>query len=398
MNITYDSSGNPLIYDNGNRHYHFNWEEGRQLAGVTNYDVTYKYNQDGIRISKEENGFRYEYDLDGTQIVRECQYNISTNNLVAERKYYYDANGTISSAKVYYYGYSGNEEQIVYDFYFRTNIFGDVIAIYNGNGDCLASFAYDAWGNFTETFPTSSYEERDQAKAIPFRYRGYYYDTKTGFYYLNSRYYDPSIGRFINADGLSYLGANGDLNGYNLYAYCSNNPVMFVDPNGNSLWDVIKNWFKNIIDSVEAEIGLGVGIGASGDITAENAKVTAEAYRDNTLFFDDGKIIAGNKVSAELSIFGMGIGGNHSQYTDGSNNDHYHGLSNSVIDDAKRIINCPKCNHNYAVSKNIFRNASIDTSGFLGASGSLHAGIGFHFSIGLNLNELRKRCWGDLLK
>ena len=71
------------------------------------------------------------------------------------------------------------------------------------------------------------------AKLNPFRYRGYYYDTETGLYYLNSRYYDPSIGRFINADDISYIQPT-DINGLNLYAYCGNNPVMYTDPNGQS--------------------------------------------------------------------------------------------------------------------------------------------------------------------
>ena len=64
----------------------------------------------------------------------------------------------------------------------------------------------------------------------PFRYRGYYYDMETGWYYLNSRYYDSRVGRFINADGI--IGANGGILGYNMFAYCSNNPVMLVDPSG----------------------------------------------------------------------------------------------------------------------------------------------------------------------
>ena len=70
----------------------------------------------------------------------------------------------------------------------------------------------------------------------PFRYRSYYYDTETGFYYLNARYYDPQIKRFISPDTFDNLGANGDLNSYNLYAYCSNNPVMYVDPTGEFIW------------------------------------------------------------------------------------------------------------------------------------------------------------------
>ena len=68
----------------------------------------------------------------------------------------------------------------------------------------------------------------------PFRYRGYYLDNETGFYYLNSRYYNPLWGRFLNADG--YLNANGDLIGYNMFAYCSNNPIMNIDPNGEWSW------------------------------------------------------------------------------------------------------------------------------------------------------------------
>ena len=68
----------------------------------------------------------------------------------------------------------------------------------------------------------------------PFRYRGYYYDTETGLYYLQSRYYNPAWGRFLNADG--YINANGDLTGYNMYAYCSNNPIMYVDPTGQAWW------------------------------------------------------------------------------------------------------------------------------------------------------------------
>ena len=110
---------------------------------------------------------------------------------------------------------------------------GDVIEIYNTSGSLVMGITYDAWGNFTDTISSQDVvptTEQAIALGLPFRYRSYYYDSETGFYYLNSRYYDPQIRRFINADG--YVNANGDLNGFNMFAYCSNNPVMYVDPNG----------------------------------------------------------------------------------------------------------------------------------------------------------------------
>ena len=72
--------------------------------------------------------------------------------------------------------------------------------------------------------------DRNYAQLNPFRYRGYFYDVETGYYYLQTRYYNPEWGRFLNADG--YINANGNILGYNMFAYCNNNPVMYVDPKG----------------------------------------------------------------------------------------------------------------------------------------------------------------------
>ena len=120
-----------------------------------------------------------------------------------------------------------------FDYYFfEKNLQGDIIAVYNESGAKIGTYTYDAWGNHTATAisTATALERLVVTKYNPFRYRGYYYDTETGFYYLQSRYYNPTWGRFINADG--YLNANGDLIGFNMFAYCSNNPVMFVDPTG----------------------------------------------------------------------------------------------------------------------------------------------------------------------
>ena len=127
-----------------------------------------------------------------------------------------------------------------FDYYFfDKNVFGDIVGIYNENGRKICTYTYDAWG-VCETTLSSGISSTERAVADqynPFRYRGYYYDVETGYYYLQTRYYNPEWGRFLNADG--YINANGDILGYNMFAYCSNNPVMGVDPTGESILGAI---------------------------------------------------------------------------------------------------------------------------------------------------------------
>ena len=121
-------------------------------------------------------------------------------------------------------------------YYFEKNLQGDIIAIYTESGTKIGSYTYDAWGNCTvstESGATTS-QKRIVRTLNPFRYRGYYYDTETGLYYLQSRYYNPQWGWFLNADG--YVRTGTGLLGYNMYAYCDNNPVMGYDPTGEWNW------------------------------------------------------------------------------------------------------------------------------------------------------------------
>jgi len=119
------------------------------------------------------------------------------------------------------------------------------------------------WGNFT--FSTASdattVEKRIVRTYNPFRYRGYYYDTETGLYYLQSRYYDPEWGRFLNADG--YINANGTISGYNMYAYCDNNPVMRVDQNG-------KFWIPALVFTIVA-IACVIGLTGCSSQTTDSS-------------------------------------------------------------------------------------------------------------------------------
>ncbi len=115
-------------------------------------------------------------------------------------------------------------------YYFLKNLQGDVIAITDGNGDIVANYSYDAWGVCTVISDTT---DCNIATINPYRYRGYYYDSDIGMYYLQSRYYDPSVGRFVNGDdALTLQIAVGNTIWSNLYAYCNNSMVADRDING----------------------------------------------------------------------------------------------------------------------------------------------------------------------
>ncbi|MBQ7380028.1 MAG: hypothetical protein IJW70_10185 [Clostridia bacterium] len=238
--ITTDAIGNTL-WDGL---FSYTWQHGRQLARAQSsiIDVTYSYNADGIRTSKtvkntiSNTNILHTYDLDGTTIVRECIYDSTGTYVETELRYYYDAKGAPVAMHVFKKA-NANATPQEFVCYFATNLQGDVVALYDEIGNRIASYTYDAWGNniYKNSTATSNISTADAQWLMninPFRYRGYYYDTDTGLYYLQSRYYNPYWGRFLNADG--YINANGDLIGFNMYAYCSNNPIMYVDHCGNS--------------------------------------------------------------------------------------------------------------------------------------------------------------------
>ena len=110
-----------------------------------------------------------------------------------------------------------------------------MLKIVNGSSNVVGSYTCDAWGKVLSATGTI-------AQANPIRYRSYYYDAETGLYYLQSRYYDPEIGRFISADDTQYLGASGTALGYNLFGYCENNPVNAADPDGYLSGSAVAKW------------------------------------------------------------------------------------------------------------------------------------------------------------
>lgn len=162
---------------------------------------------------------------------------------------------------------------------FSKNIQGDITSIHSDSGDIVARYTYDAYGNH-QVLTSGGLIDTSQSSIgniNPFRYRGYYYDVETGLYYLNSRYYDPRVGRFISIDILSILDQTMmDSNGLNLYMYCGDNPVMNIDITGSSwesFWNGVGNWFQDhwvelvigvafiVVGALVAALTAGTGVG-----------------------------------------------------------------------------------------------------------------------------------------
>ena len=209
--ITY-SGGNPTKYYDGST---FTWTQGRRLAtakvGSTN--ISYTYDMAGVRSSKTVGSTKYDFTTLSGLVTRQTgggktiDFVYDENNQPLAMKY----NNTL--------------------YYYVLNAQGDVVRIVNSSRNTVASYTYDPWGKIISSSGTL-------ADINPLRYRGYYYDSETGFYYLQSRYYDPEIGRFINADSYASTDMVGLLS-TNMFSYCENNPVMRVDPTGELFWDIL---------------------------------------------------------------------------------------------------------------------------------------------------------------
>ena len=156
----------------------------------------------------------HEYLTQNGKVARET---IKTNDsLTAVLDFIYDESGKPFALKY-------STDGATFDtYYYVLNLQGDVVKLIQANGHVVAHYIYDAWGNVSSSGRL--------AEINPLRYRGYYYDNETGFYYLQSRYYDPANRRFINADGL--ISSNWSFSGLNMFAYCENDPVGRSDPSG----------------------------------------------------------------------------------------------------------------------------------------------------------------------
>ncbi len=210
--LTYDENGNVLTYGNKS----FTWNTGRNLESIIdgNNKYSYTYDENGIRTSKTVNGVTTYYNTKDGVILSQTD---GTNTMYFQ----YDNDNTPVGIVL-----NGTQ------YFYITNQMGDVIGITDTQGNALVQYEYDEWGKIGSITTTNNTDEENTLANInPLRYRGYYYDNETGYYYLQSRYYDANLCRFINADDYNYLDKD-IVDGLNLFAYCNNDSVNRFDLDG----------------------------------------------------------------------------------------------------------------------------------------------------------------------
>ena len=276
----YDAQGNPTSYLG----HTLTWEKGRQLKSFTKSDgtaIAYTYNANGIRTSKTVGGVKHTYMLDGTKVLKEVW---GSNTLIP----LYDNEDSVCGIV-----YNGEP------YYFVKNLQGDVIAIVDEDVEIVAKYSYDAWGVCTVVSDTS---ECSIATINPYRYRGYYYDNEIGMYYLQSRYYNPVVGRFNNADDPVIGEISNEKTSHNIFTYCENEPVLNADYQG---FFVIRRWMVSAI--ADFLLSLLPGIGS----LFAPVKSIAKAY---------GKAALKSKLAGPLGSFVKFVARNASKLLNGLKN------------------------------------------------------------------------------
>ncbi|MBQ8281051.1 MAG: RHS repeat-associated core domain-containing protein, partial [Lachnospiraceae bacterium] len=223
-NITYDAIGNMLTKGTGTA---YTWTQGRKLAKVVKGGVTsqYQYDHAGMRVKKTVGSTVTDYRYAGRLLISEKTGNVTNC-------YRYDSSANLIAVTI-----GGTL------YFYVKNLQGDIIGLVDESGNTVVEYKYDSWGNLLNK---DDIAEGSVGAKNPFRYRGYYYDAETGMYYLESRYYDPEIRRFISMDDIGILFIQQEnLLQYNQYAYCFNNPVNYVDVTGYIPQAVEDKWVHN---------------------------------------------------------------------------------------------------------------------------------------------------------
>ena len=262
----------------------FSWQNGRQLGGMGLSDetsVSYQYNPDGIRIGKTVNDMETSYFVDASGTMQAMKQGDE------ELVFMYDATGR-REGFIWYH-----EDQKQGTYYYLYNMQSDVIGMVAEDMNPVVTYEYNAWGKLLSV----SGEKKDTVgKLNPFRYRGYVYEEESGLYYVSSRYYDPEVGRFLNADGV-ISGIGGAIQGYNLFVYCFNNPVNMDDITGHwPSWSQVFTGIAVVAGAVAAVAIVAVTCG--GALAVVGGGIVSGSYL--TTIATGALIIAGATTTAAV--------------------------------------------------------------------------------------------------
>ncbi len=251
---------------------------------------TITYGPDGMRTSRSNGTTTWNYVYNGSQLMA-----MTNRDNTISMYFTYDAAGRPVSIE-----YNGTT------YYYVLNVQGDVVTIVNSSGSPVVNYTYNAWGKLCRTTGSMT---STLGTYNPLRYRGYVYDTDTGLYYLQSRYYNPEMGRFINAD--SYASTGQGIIGCNMFAYCLNNPVLFMDGTGSNaeaatLWTTTMWWLcgvDTILPIGDLIYGMGILVSALLVVKTTNKSITTsdatslnqDLEEPNDDYFDDEQNFGGKK-------------------------------------------------------------------------------------------------------
>ncbi|MBQ4570628.1 MAG: RHS repeat-associated core domain-containing protein [Bacilli bacterium] len=282
ISYTVDGVTYQVSYNNGNpnkyKDFTITFTNGNLTSLInTDNNISYEYNADGIRIKKVVNGTTTLYKVYNGLIIEEEVL----GNEGYKIQYLYDENNLLL-------GFIYNEET----YYYQRTLTGEIVKIINSEGLVVGEYIYDAYGNILNISSLTAIAEIN-----PYRYKGYYFDSETNLYYCKSRYYSPEIIRWISQDEIEYLDTSS-VNGCNLYTYCNNNPIMYIDENGN-----IAKWLVRLTIVITVVVVALVCSVVATIVTVENQVPSGEE-----LIKDDNITIINNEnISCEIDSEGTEV-------------------------------------------------------------------------------------------
>ena len=267
-NITINGVSRKITYKGkrikqfGNSHYLYN-DKGIRIA-----KIVYKY-EGSTMIGYE----RHYYELEGSKILSEIIFDINGNK--SRLDYNYDINGELVSV-----------EYLGYKYFYIKYALGNINYVVDENGSIMIKYSYDEWGVPTKTIVQPSCPI---GVLNPFMYKSYYFDNDTEMYYLNSRFYHPSLRRFITMDDVNYLDKL-NVSNLNLYNYSKNNPIMYYDPSGHSPYITIKIVRALGTIALMAVVALSISINNSRKTYENNTESIGIDSADDIIFGEDKNI------------------------------------------------------------------------------------------------------------